>query len=566
MGEKIGEKSEALDEAVEFIRRNRDDYNDALRDKKIIDNYVSGNGFSPEALRAFESFAGGSVRARAKVNAKFISGYVNQLKGLLIANKFDLSGGAPKPGLVNALNNSALSALSECLNYGEGFLYIDGETVKPVPRQSIITARCDNDDLSDCGEAVIISAKQMGRDYRRSPSLIARELDAGYESIFAGDERTALKIFHYKVKEGRLTVRTFMDDSLEREDVYESDWLPVSRAVCEKVLDGSKIANRGLYIGIRDLLDQLSLDYSVIRSKVGNNPDAFAVADKRALADKAVSSAWDAPFGRSVLPFIGSVSSAAEGLGDDKPLPAPSPLVVPFNIEALHQDIAVVKQDIQNILGFNYAYEEQKGNETAEAALLRRDNSYNSKIAYIEPVAQAVIQIVKVYNRLLNTGYEVVNKVFVKIERDEKLRKVLAIIQNPQKGYESLLAEFAGFSGEEAARIAEASGAAKTIAEAEQAKAAAERLAAENERLGLELMNYRLDTSKVVESNKIRANVEIARMQAGAQVEMAKIAQKNEEIARKYEIEIAKLLQKAKEEAESAAVPVIQPGGSHGRA
>ncbi|MCL1955827.1 MAG: hypothetical protein FWF63_00760 [Fibromonadales bacterium] len=115
-----------LNEVLEFIKRNKESYNSALKDKKIIDNYVSGNGFSPEALKIFEGDANGSVRVRAKVNAKFISGHINQLKGLLIANKFDLGGGTPPSGLVAALNNSALSALGECLNYGEGFIYIDG--------------------------------------------------------------------------------------------------------------------------------------------------------------------------------------------------------------------------------------------------------------------------------------------------------------------------------------------------------------------------------------------------------------------------------------------------------
>jgi len=542
-----------LDEVLEFIKRNKESYNTALKDKKIIDNYVSGNGFSPDALKIFESYSGGSVRVRAKVNAKFISGYINQLKGLLIANKFDLGGGTPPSGLVSALNNSALSALNECLSYGEGFIYIDGDTLKPVGRQSIITAKCDNDDLSDCEEAVILSTKHMDREMQQESQLV-KELGVDCDAVFGSDRHTAIKAYHYKLKNGRLALRVFTNDELETESVYESEFLPISRAVCEKVLDGSKIVNRGLYIGIRDLLDQLSLDYSVIRSKVSSNPDAFALADKRSLADKAIADAWDAPFGRSVLPYIGSTRGIE---GEREEIPAPSNLNVPFNIESLHQDIELVKSDIQNILGFNYAAEENRGNETLEAALLRRDNSYNSKVAYIEPVAQAVAQIVKAYNGLLNTKYEVVNKVFMKVERDEKLRKVIAISQNPQKGYEALLAKFAGFSEEETAEIAQASGAAQMLAQTQQIQAENHQLTADNERLQMELMNYRLDTEKTVESNKIRAKVDLNRALLQFQARMADIATKNKDIANKYELEIIKLIKEAEKEIADTEVPQL---------
>jgi len=553
------EEKEPLDEVAEFIKRNKSGYNDALRDKKIIDNYVSGNGFSPEALKIFEAVSGGSVRTRAKVNAKFISGYINQLKGLLIANKFDLSGAdadgeVPPSGLVSALNSAALSALSECLSYGEGFIYIDGDTFKPVGRQSIITAKCDRDDLSDCTEAVIVATKQMDHDVQIADSRIAKELGMDCEAVFAEDKRTAIKVYHYKIRNGRLTMRVFTNDTLENEATYESEYLPISRAVCDKVLDGNRTVNRGLYIGIRDLLDQLSLDYSVIRSKVSNNPDAFATVDKRSLNDKAIAVAWDAPFGRSVLPYIGS-TRGIEGERED--IPPPAPLNVPFNIESLHSDIQLVKSDIQNILGFNYAAEENKGNETVEAALLRRDNSYNSKVAYIEPVAQAVLQIVKAYNGFFNTSYEVVNKVFLKIERDEKLRKIIAISQNPQKGYEALLAEFAGFNEEEQAKIVQASGSAQIIAQAQQLQMQNQRLAAANQNLQNELMNYRLDTEETVASNKIRAEVELSKAHMNFNARMADIATKNKDIANKYELEMLKLVKEAENEISAIAEPQI---------
>ncbi|MDR2582352.1 MAG: hypothetical protein LBC75_02600 [Fibromonadaceae bacterium] len=540
-----------LNEVLDFIKRNKESYNSALKDKKIIDNYVSGNGFSAEALKVFEGDSNGSERVRAKVNAKFISGYVNQLKGLLIANKFDLGGDTPPSGLVAALNNSALSALGECLNYGEGFIYIDGDTFKPVSRQSIITAKCDSDDLSDCKEAVIISTKQMDSEMPQDSQLV-KEMSIDSNAVFGTDKHTAIKAYHYKLKNGRLVLRVFTNDILEDELIYASEFLPISRAVCEKVLDGSKIVNRGLYIGIRDLLDQLSLDYSVIRSKVSNNPDAFAMLDKRSTADKTVAAAWDAPFGRSVLPYIGSVRGIE---GEREEIPPPTILNVPFNIESLHQDIGLVKSDIQNILGFNYAAEENRGNETLEAALLRRDNSYNSKVAYIEPVAQAVAQIVKAYNGLLNTNYDVVNKVFMKVERDEKLRKIIAIAQNPQKGYEALLAKYAGFNEEEAAEIAQASGAAQMLAQTQQIMADNQRLAADNEHLQMELMNYRLDTEKTVESNKIRASVELNKAMLQFQSRMADIATKNKDIANKYELEMLKLIK----EAESEIAAVVEP-------
>ena len=547
-----------IDEVIEFVKHCKDDYNNAMRDKKIVDNYVSGNGLSEDAVKSFESSANGNIRARAKVNAAFISGYINQLEGLLIANQFDLSKADAKPGLVNSLNNAAQSALNECLNYGEGFLYIDGETIKSIGRQNIIVAKCDEDNISDCNEAIIVTTKQMDGNYQSKRSEIAIVLEASTESTtFTGKGRTAVRVHHYKVKDGKLTIRTFVDDEQEGKDiVYDCDWLPISRAVCKKVLDGNNTVHRGLYHGVRDLLDSLSISYSVIRSKVSNNPDAFAVVDKRALNDKAVADAWDAPFGRSVLPYIGSITSSVEG-AQPQTIPPPQPLVIPFNIAELHQDIGIVKQDIQNILGFNYAYEDQKGNETVEAALLRKENSYNSKVAYIKPVAQAVIHLVKVYNVLLKTSYEVVNKVFVKIERDEKLRKVLAIIQNPQKGYEALLAKFAGFSDEEVAEIVQVSGIAQVVANANNFAAENEQLKAALGQLKMELMNYRLDTAKTVESNQIRANVQLAKIEVDAQIEAAKIAQKDVEIANRLKIEVAKLVQKAQADANDVDVPNV---------
>jgi len=188
---------------------------------------------------------------------------------------------------------------------------------------------------------------------------------------------------------------------------------------------------------------------------------------------------------------------------------------------------------------------------------LRKENSYNSKVAYIKPVAQAVIHLVKVYNVLLKTSYEVVNKVFVKIERDEKLRKVLAIIQNPQKGYEALLAKFAGFSDEEVAEIVQVSGIAQVVANANNFAAENEQLKAALGQLKMELMNYRLDTAKTVESNQIRANVQLAKIEVDAQIEAAKIAQKDVEIANRLKIEVAKLVQKAQADANDVDVPNV---------
>lgn len=554
------ENKSPLDEVLEFIKCNKTVYENAITDKKVIDNYVSGNGFSTEAVKAYECAEHSKKRARAKVNAKFLSGYINQLKGLLIANKFDLDGGEVPNGLINSLNNSALNALVECLNYGEGFIYVDGDSFKAISRSNIITAHCDCDDLSDCTEAIILTTKQMDKELE-SESKLAKEFNLDDTKEFAADKKTAIKVYHYKLKNENLTIRTFINDELESESTYASKYLPIARAVCDHVLDGNKIVNRGLYMGVKDLLDALSLDYSVIRSKVANNPDAFVFVDKAALNDKAIAEAYDFPYGRSSLPFIGTQPSL-EG-GEEKITP-PQVFTVPFNIESLHTDIQLVKTDIQNILGFNYDAEENRGGETVEAALLRRDNSYNSRVAYIEPVAQAVMQIVKVYNILLNTNYNVVNKVFVKIERDEKLRKILAIIQSNQKGYEGLLAEFAGFNEDETAKIIEASGIAQTIANVQAIEQQNAQLTAQNEQLTNELMNYRLDTNKVVESNQIRAQVELAKIESNANIKVAELALKNKDIANKYEIEVAKLLQKAREEIGNVIVPTINPSQTGG--
>jgi hypothetical protein len=548
----------ALEGAIKFIEQNKEGYNKFMEDHNIVMNYISGNGFSPTAREIFESYANGSVRTRAKVNASFLSGYVNQLKGLLIANKFDLTD-EPPAGLVNAVNNAAVIALEEALNFGVGYIYIDGETIKSIGAQNVIIGHSENDVMEDCKEAVILTTQQADSENKfKEKSQLLSAVSQNYKGLFDVSGNTVLKTLHYKLdKEAKtLTVSTFIDDKLTGEPaIYTSDFLPITRAVCKKVLSGNKMLSRGIYIGVRDLLDGLSLNYSVIRSKVSMHPDAFAISDKRAINDKSVADAWDAPYGRPLLPYIGHITGKENEPGTD--VPPPTPINIPLDLSSLHQDSEIIKSDIQNILGFNYVNAENLGNETVQAALLRRDNSYNSQIAYIEPVAQAIMHIIKVYNQLLNKSCEVVNKVFIKIEQEEKLRKVLAIIQNPQKGYEGLLAKYAGFSEDETAEIIQASGSAQLLEQTQSIMAENEQLKQTNESLSMDLMNYRLDTSKVVESNQIRANVELAKSETNAKLKLAELALKDKEIVQKYQLEIEKLMQNAQKEVNNVEIQLM---------
>jgi hypothetical protein len=410
------EEKEIKDKLKEFAENYRTEHSTNVMDFKVSKNLAAGNGF--------QIYNAGTIwnKDRARVCVNLLEPVVNSVVYKFTENPFDFvpQGQFPFETDWSELKFQLGSCLRDAVIDGISYLlvYKKEEEIKytRLNNFNVIFGECDYSDGEDVKEAVYVDKRDTGKKQTKT------EMFATFENIL-DLKKNDIPVVTYWFKEGD-GVRTvkFEGDEIVSNVFQEIKHIPIVRIYGKEVPINFKKNWRGLYYLVKDLLRTIDFEMSLVQERIATAPNhAYWIAEET-LGNNLEE--------MSKLNDIPTAFKTYKATNPNNPgviLPPPQKNDLATNVMDLMQSYEMHKATVYEILGTVAG--EEKGNETAEAVLLRRETKDTAVNDLIKNLLDSAHQLCEILFDFTGVKVNVQSDLFAKARQNEELQKIIALTQ-----------------------------------------------------------------------------------------------------------------------------------------
>jgi hypothetical protein len=289
---------------------------------------------------------------------------------------------------------------------------------------NVIFDDCEYPNGKDAKEVVYIDKKKVSpKEYRRTDIGIALQTVLNlkkYEVPF---------ITYWVRSEKGVTTYQIENDEIVSSTTQPIDRIPISRIYAKEVFINYERNWRGLYYLVKDILRTINFEMSLAQERIATAPNhKYWIAEETLGGDtESLSKVNDIP---TAFKTYKATSSLAPGVV----LPPPTPNDLATNLTDLMQSFGIHRDIVTTILGTISG--EERGTETAEAVLLRRENKDTATNDLIKNLLDSSYLIGEIIEQFTDTPVEITSDIFEKAKKSYDLEKIVALCNyvngNPQ--------------------------------------------------------------------------------------------------------------------------------------
>lgn len=413
-------QEEILQKLRLFTDRYQKTHSLNVTDFKVSKNMSSGNGFT--------TVQEGSIwnQDRAKVSVNLLEPAVNSIVYKFTDSPFDFKTDAPinlpelKFQLSSALREAVIDGLSYILVYKEN----DVIRFNRLKNFNVIYDDCEYPNGKDAKEVVYIDKKKVPRDkYKKSDIGVAL-------TTVLNLTKYEVPVITYWVKDEN-GVTTY---KIENEEVISTvtqpiDKIPIARVYAKEVFINYERNWRGLYYSVNKILQTIDFEMSLVQERIATAPN-----HKYWIAEESLGKDTEQYSKVNDIPTAYKTYKATNPLVPGEILQPPTRNDESTNLSDLLEAFGVHRDIISYILGTISG--EERGTETAEAVLLRRESKDTAVNDLIKNLLDSAHLIADIITQFTGIEVTVASDIFTKAKTAMELEKMLAfcnyINNNPQ--------------------------------------------------------------------------------------------------------------------------------------
>ncbi len=413
-------EQEVLKNLKLFVERFKETHDVNSKDFKVSKNISSGNGFAVSNW--------GSVwnKNRARVSVNLLEPAINSIVYKFTDSPFDFKTEADidlpelKFQLSSSLRECVIDGLSYILVYKEN----DRIRFSKLNNFNVVYDDCDYPSGKDAKEVVYIDKKKVDpKNYRRTPLCVQ------LEAVLNLKKNEVPVVTYWKRDEKGVTTYKIENDRVASVVSQPIEHIPIARIYAKEVFINYEKNWRGLYYLVKDILRTVDFELSLAQERIATAPNHLYW-----IAEESIGSDIQKYSKVNDIPTFHKTYKATSALNPGVILPAPVRNDQASNLGDLMAVFGVHQEIITRILGTISG--EEKGTETAEAVLLRReskDTAVNDLIKNLLDSSHLIADIIKEF-----TGMEcsVSSDIFDKAKKAQDLEKIIALTtyvnNNPQ--------------------------------------------------------------------------------------------------------------------------------------
>jgi len=528
----INEK-EIRDKIKTFCLNYKDTHSTNVEDFKVSKNIASGNGF--------QIYNNGTIwnKDRARVSVNLLEPIINSVVYKFTENPFNfvIQGQQEqlndsidfkelKFQLALALRDACIDGMSYILTYKKD----DKIRFNRLNNFNVIYADCEYSNGKDVKEVIYVDKKSTGKKQK-----IKTEMSVTFDTVLdlKADEIPIIT-YWFIGEDGRLNTVKLENDEIVSHVVQEIGKIPVTRIYAKEVPIDYKRNWRGLYYLVKDLLRTIDLQMSLVQERIATAPN-----NQFWIAEESLGNNIEQLSRLNDIPTAFKTYKATNPNAPGVTLPPPQRNDLATNINDLIQAFDVHKTTISQILGTIAG--EEKGNETAEAVLLRRENKDTAVNDLIKNLLDSSYLIAELIEEFTGLKISVQSDIFEKARQNEELQKIIALTQFISQNKTAYSVTPVLISKLDVDQKTKETLMALLSQEKEQADGSNQEI----EFLKLENQQLRSDKEAQVAAAQISAQASIAKANMDAQIKAEEIRLKYIELQQDKEAEQIKLAQNA---------------------
>jgi hypothetical protein len=415
------EEKDIRERIQNFVASHQAEHATNVMDFKVSKNVHGGNGF--------QIYNHGTIwnKDRAQVNASGVvmTPIVNSIVYRFTENPFDFRAAdaeTPLPyevdwtelkfQLGNALRDAVQDGISYILTYKK-----DGRIrFSRLDNFNVMYGTCEYSNGKDCKEAIYVDKRDTGKKQRKSMMGIA------FETVLDLAATEIPVLTYYFLENGECHQVKLEADEIADYTVQPIGALPIARIYGKEVPIDYRKNWRGIYYCVKDILRTMDLEQSLIQERICTAPN-----HQYWVAEESVGNNVE-QFGKSNdIPTFSKTYKAFNPNNPGVSLPPPQRNDLSTNIADLTQSYSlhneIVNQGLGQIAG------DDKGNETAEAVLLRRENKDTATNDLIKNLLDSAHAITDIVEEFIERKVSVASDIFEKAKKNEELQKIIALTQ-----------------------------------------------------------------------------------------------------------------------------------------
>lgn len=418
------EDEEIRQKLVDFYEKKKSTHSINVEDFKVSKNFAAGNGLDIWTMGQH------SRQDRALVPVNLLEPVVNSVVFKFTENPFEFKTADENVPLEQIIDTKELkfqlsSALREVCIDGLSYLLVytkDGQLkMRRLNNFNVVFGDCDYADGEDAKEVCIIDKKKVKEKKQKTDLAVAFD-----HVLNLGEKEVPVITYYFKCKEEDGTEGVcqckFEDDELVEKVVLPLKHIPVVRFYGKECpIDNFQKNWRGLYYLVKGLLKNIDLTMSLWQERLFTS-ETF----KYWIAEEALGNNVDQLSKINAFPTVFKTYKSIDQI-TAQPLPAPQKVDMRAFLEDLSLSYETNKATIYEILGTVAG--EEKGNETAEAVLLRREAKDTAVNDLIKNLLDSSWQLCAILEDFTGIKITIQSDLFDKIKKQEDLQKIMALVQ-----------------------------------------------------------------------------------------------------------------------------------------
>lgn len=388
----VEEKEEVIHKLKDFIQNRHGYFAKDKTDFERSQNLQAGNGWFHRLNKSF-----GEARANLTINP--LKQMVDSTMNAFIRNPYKFEG--LEENTQNEINECLQECLRDACDDGLGYFYVyhteDGQLkFKKLHNQKVIYSE---------NEAIVI-------DKKRTPDgekAVDRTTFWGGNMDILSLDPNEIPVLTYMVKDnGVVKIYKFESEDLTAMTELAIDKLPIITIKNQCIMMSHEPHYRGFYYAWQDAVAFLNACLTVAAEiTIARTP--CALAEESLAGNEEYIKQWESNDRRNLYIYKGFMQTKdAAGAIINTQLPAPTWAPNTQDLQQLHNGIQSTKAFIDQGMGTNLLAE-SKGNETATAVLLRKENKQASMSEMLSNLNKSVREIVNLIEQyvMLLTGQQI---------------------------------------------------------------------------------------------------------------------------------------------------------------
>jgi len=511
-----------------FVERFKETHDVNCKDFKVSKNISSGNGF------AISNWGSVWNKNRARVSVNLLEPAINSIVYKFTDSPFDFKTEASidlpelKFQLSSALRESVIDGLSYILVYKED----DIIRFSKLNNFNIIYDDCDYPSGKDAKEVVYVDKRKADpNEYRRSELCLQLQ--------------TVLNLKKYEIpvvtywKRGENGVTTY---KIENEKVVSAvhqpiERIPIARIYAKEVFINYERNWRGLYYLVKDILRTIDFELSLAQERIATAPNHLYW-----IAEESVGADIEQFAKTNDMPTFHKTYKATSALNPGVALPPPSRNDLSTNLGDLMAAFGVQREIMMSILGTISG--EERGSETAEAVLLRRESKDTAVNDLIKNLLDSSHLIADIIMQFTGMEVKVSSDIFDKAKKAQDLEKIIALttyVNNNPQAYSILPVLIAKLDVDENTQKTMLQLMSQDKAENQESKSRIEALEMENKQLRANAESEVLSASIEREARLATKQMDMAMKQEDLNLEYAKLQVEAARIGKQEAADLARI-------------------------